>query len=473
MPVRPQQSPRDERPPRSRIRRAPRARGARRVPPPPRVPPAHRHDRRARRRRSPPSSTPTRWSPRRPSASAARRSPRRATCPIDTFVVLMMENRSLRPLPRLAAGRRRPPGRASPTPTRQGKTHSTRRLAPDWQGCGHPDPDHSWKGGRTQLNGGKCDGFLRSGDNDEFAISYYAGGRPRLHPGRGQGVHDLRPLPLLADGARRCPTASTCTPAQSYGLHRQRPAAADRAPDRLPRHHDLRRARRPRASPTATSTTTCPSAALWGAPGLARSGPVAGVLRALRDRHAARASPSSIPTSAAASARARALGRRAPARRRAHRPGVHGRRRPRVHGVAAVQARRAVHRLRRVGRLLRPRPPAARARRPQRPRHRQGLRADGLPHPGGRRLAVRPPRPRRAHDLRLRVDPEDDRVPLRAQAAHAPRRATRSNIARSFDWRVQAAPRRSRTSRDPSTSSASRAPATRRRRRPSAPRTTT
>ena len=46
----------------------------------------------------------------------------------------------------------------------------------------------------------------------------------------------------------------------------------------------------------------------------------------------------------------------------------------------------------------------------------EGLRADGLPHPRGRRS--RPwarRRPRGPHDLRLRVDPEDDRVPLRAR----------------------------------------------------------
>jgi phospholipase C len=55
-----------------------------------------------------------------------------------------------------------------------GSVHATQRLAPDFQGCGHPDPDHSWAGGRTQLNGGRCDGFLRSGGNDVFSISYYA-----------------------------------------------------------------------------------------------------------------------------------------------------------------------------------------------------------------------------------------------------------------------------------------------------------
>jgi phospholipase C len=95
--------------------------------------------------------------------------------PVDTIVVLMMENRSfdhyLGWLPD-ADGHQ-----AGLSYTdKKGVAHQTRRMAPDFQGCGHPDPDHSWKGGRTQMNGGKCDGFLRSGDNDEFAISYYGEG---------------------------------------------------------------------------------------------------------------------------------------------------------------------------------------------------------------------------------------------------------------------------------------------------------
>src|SRR5260370_29601834 len=54
-----------------------------------------------------------------------------------------------------------------------GVPHSTTRWAPDWTGCGHPDPDHSYGGGRVQYNGGAMDGFLRSGRNDTFAIGYY------------------------------------------------------------------------------------------------------------------------------------------------------------------------------------------------------------------------------------------------------------------------------------------------------------
>jgi phospholipase C len=54
-----------------------------------------------------------------------------------------------------------------------GAAHSTQPLAPDFQGCSHPDPDHSYAGGRVQYDGGAMDGFLRSGKNDDYVIGYY------------------------------------------------------------------------------------------------------------------------------------------------------------------------------------------------------------------------------------------------------------------------------------------------------------
>jgi phospholipase C len=51
--------------------------------------------------------------------------------------------------------------------------HETFRLAPDYQGCEHPDPDHTYEGGRVEFNNGACDGWLRAGKNDEFAIGFY------------------------------------------------------------------------------------------------------------------------------------------------------------------------------------------------------------------------------------------------------------------------------------------------------------
>jgi phospholipase C len=54
-----------------------------------------------------------------------------------------------------------------------GNAFETHPLAPDFQGCGHPDPDHSYAGGRVEYDNGLCDGWLRAGTNDTFAIGYY------------------------------------------------------------------------------------------------------------------------------------------------------------------------------------------------------------------------------------------------------------------------------------------------------------
>jgi phospholipase C len=91
---------------------------------------------------------------------------------IKHVVVAMMENRSfdhfLGWLPG-ADGRQ-----AGLTYTdSQGNAFETHPLAPDFQGCGHPDPDHSYEGGRIEYDNGLCDGWLRAGTNDTFAIGYY------------------------------------------------------------------------------------------------------------------------------------------------------------------------------------------------------------------------------------------------------------------------------------------------------------
>jgi phospholipase C len=52
--------------------------------------------------------------------------------------------------------------------------HSTYGLAPDFTGCPHPDPDHSYGGSRVAYNNGKMNGFLRAGSNDVFSIGYYS-----------------------------------------------------------------------------------------------------------------------------------------------------------------------------------------------------------------------------------------------------------------------------------------------------------
>jgi len=54
-----------------------------------------------------------------------------------------------------------------------GTPHVTFRLAPDYQGCSHPSPDHSYDGGRVEFDDGRCDGWLRAGNNDEYSIGFY------------------------------------------------------------------------------------------------------------------------------------------------------------------------------------------------------------------------------------------------------------------------------------------------------------
>ena len=167
--------------------------------------------------------------------------------PIDHFVVLMMENRSFDHyfgwLPHADAVQNRtyldPDNGNAPVSTR----HASTLGQAEWQGCGHPDPDHSWDGGRAQLGSsrteraGEPDGFLE-GDNDEFALCYYdegdlgfihAAGREftvfdRFHcslmastwpnryymwsaqSGGRQGQHARRPTRSATNG-RRCSTA--------------------------------------------------------------------------------------------------------------------------------------------------------------------------------------------------------------------------------------------------------------------------
>ena len=104
--------------------------------------------------------------------------PRPQQSGIDHIVVVMMENRSFdHMLGWLPGADGRQAGLTYTDET--GAAFDTYRLATgfesefDFQGCGHPDPDHSYEGGRIQLNNGACDGWLRAGDSDEYAIGYY------------------------------------------------------------------------------------------------------------------------------------------------------------------------------------------------------------------------------------------------------------------------------------------------------------
>jgi phospholipase C len=90
----------------------------------------------------------------------------------DHVIVVMMENRSFDHMMGWVPGADGKQGGLHYI-DRDGNRLKTHKLAPDFQGCGHPDPDHSFEGGRIQFNNGACDGFLRSGDNDEYSIGYY------------------------------------------------------------------------------------------------------------------------------------------------------------------------------------------------------------------------------------------------------------------------------------------------------------
>ena len=91
---------------------------------------------------------------------------------IQHIVVVMMENRSFdHYLGWLPGADGRQAGLAYPD--RAGVAWPTSPLAPDYQGCGHPNPDHSYAGSRVAFDGGACDGWLRAGANDRYAIGYY------------------------------------------------------------------------------------------------------------------------------------------------------------------------------------------------------------------------------------------------------------------------------------------------------------
>ena len=108
------------------------------------------------------------------SAQGARRDktlPKPHLSGIEHVIVVMMENRSFDHFLGWVPGA---DGRQMTAyPDRQGVAQPTAPLAPDYQGCSHPDPDHTYAGGRMEYNGGLCDGWLRTGNNDSYAIGYY------------------------------------------------------------------------------------------------------------------------------------------------------------------------------------------------------------------------------------------------------------------------------------------------------------
>jgi phospholipase C len=125
---------------------------------------------------------------------------------IEHVVVLMMENRSfdhfLSWLPG-ADGRHDMVYQAT-----DGNFYPNYPLAPDFQGCGYSDPDHSWEGFLVQNNFGRMDGFLQRptapagnpgvslAKANTFPIGYYT----NLNPdGSRKAVPDLPVMGALAE----------------------------------------------------------------------------------------------------------------------------------------------------------------------------------------------------------------------------------------------------------------------------------
>ena len=92
---------------------------------------------------------------------------------IEHVVVVMMENRSFDHFLGWVPGA---DGKQAGLTyrDREGGVHSANALAPDYTGCPHSDPDHSYDQSRVAYHGGAMDGFLRAGGNDTYAIGYYS-----------------------------------------------------------------------------------------------------------------------------------------------------------------------------------------------------------------------------------------------------------------------------------------------------------
>ena len=330
-------------------------------------------------------------------AEAARRQrraplPSPRDLPIDTFVVLMMENRSFDHFAGWLPG----------ADGKQARPELRRRRRQDL-----PDPSARARlpGLRLQRPRPLVGGRPRAAERRQVR-RLPEGRQRRLRdrllrregrpvPGRGRA---RRSRPATASSARssarRSRTASTCTPRSRTAQVDNSLPAAGRLPDRLPGLDDLRGAvGQERLEPLLLHRR-----AGLGALGPARPGPLEprrGVLPALRATARCRRCRSSTRRSATRAAAPRATSTRtatsAPATRSC--PTSCTRSWSRRSGSAARCSSSTTSGAASSTTSPPPRVPDDRGTtRPQ-----QGLRPDGLPHPGGHRLAVRAPRPRRPH----------------------------------------------------------------------------
>src|SRR5271170_1164631 len=126
---------------------------------------------------------------------------------IKHIVILMMENRSFDHFLGWLPGADGRHDRRYVSAV-DGNTYPNYPLAPDFQGCGYSDPDHSWEGWLVQHNYGKMNGFLQRpttpADNpgvtlaaaNTFPIGYYT----NLHrDGTRKALPDLPVIGALAE----------------------------------------------------------------------------------------------------------------------------------------------------------------------------------------------------------------------------------------------------------------------------------
>jgi phospholipase C len=105
-------------------------------------------------------------------ANLHRASAQSGTSSIKHIIHLMMENRSF---DHLMGWFPNADGKQAGLQyiDKDGQAQSTHSLSGQWTGCGHPDPDHSYAGGRMEYDNGLMDGFLQPADNDLYSIGYY------------------------------------------------------------------------------------------------------------------------------------------------------------------------------------------------------------------------------------------------------------------------------------------------------------
>jgi phospholipase C len=97
--------------------------------------------------------------------------PQEEAASLDHIIVVTMENRSF---DHLLGWHPRADGKQSGLryPDNDGILHDTHHLT-TFDSFGSPGPNHTFTGGRIELDNGACDGWLRTPGNDLFSIGYY------------------------------------------------------------------------------------------------------------------------------------------------------------------------------------------------------------------------------------------------------------------------------------------------------------